>query len=540
MHTFKLDGQDVPFESGDTIIRAAWRAGIEIPHYCWHPGLSVPANCRMCLVEVTSGRQMALPILAWDDQKKEYVAATKPKLQPACQMAVTQGMEVSAKGEHALQAQAATQEFLLLNHPVDCPICDQAGECKLQDYWLTSQRKLKRKATEPVHKPKGVRFGETIVYDAERCIMCTRCIRFCDEVAKDHVLDMRERGNTNEIVLSPGRELDHDYTLMTEHVCPVGALTSRDFRFKARVWFLKSAPGVCTGCATGCNTWVDFDPRYQRVYRLRPRDNEAVNQYWMCDDGMLTYHRSNEDRVLAGRVLGRTKVVEVTRDEAVAAATRILNKVDDGRLAVVLSAQHSSEDNYVLAHLAEDVFETKHVYLTGRPAWKGDDILRHTDANPNRAGAIRVFGARPRSLSDLAGDIESGAVQAVLSLGSATDVGEAVLAPLANLAAEGVGAAAHINLTSNTGALPSAASIVVPVTAIPEMSGTFENAKGVTQQFKQAVTASGGIMPAWHTLIEIGRGLGWDVTFTRLRDVRDAMPKQPSPETEEAPAAAPA
>ncbi len=204
--------------------------------------------------------------------------ATKPKLQPACQIPAGEGMEVFAKSENAKKAHESTQEFLLLNHPVDCPICDQAGECKLQDYWLTSQHKLKRKHTEPVHKPKGVRFGPTIVYDAERCIMCTRCIRFCDEVAGDHVLDMRERGNRNEIVLSPGRELDHDYSLMTEHVCPVGALTSRDFRFKARVWFLRSAPSVCTGCATGCNTHIDYDPRYQRVYRLRPRDNEAVNQ----------------------------------------------------------------------------------------------------------------------------------------------------------------------------------------------------------------------------------------------------------------------
>src|SRR5262249_38243319 len=151
------------------------------------------------------------------------------------------------------------QEFLLLNHPVDCPICDQAGECKLQDYWLDNQHELKRKHTEPVHKSKGVRFGPTIVYDGERCVMCTRCIRFNDEVAGEPVLDMRERGNVNEIVLSPGKQLDHAYSLMNEHVCPVGALTSRDFRFKARVWFLKTQPGICGGCAKGCNTLVDFD-----------------------------------------------------------------------------------------------------------------------------------------------------------------------------------------------------------------------------------------------------------------------------------------
>ncbi len=527
MPTFKLDGQDIPFEEGDTIIRAAYRAGIEIPHYCWHPGLSIAANCRMCLVEIKSGRQMALPVLKWDEKKKEYVEATKPKLQPACQIPASEGMEVAAQSDVALKAQESTQEFLLLNHPVDCPICDQAGECKLQDYWLTSQKKLKRKHTEPVHKPKGVRFGPTIVYDAERCIMCTRCIRFCDEVAGDHVLDMRERGNTNEIVLSPGRELDNDYTLMTEHVCPVGALTSRDFRFKARVWFLKSSPGVCNGCATGCNSWVDHDPRYQRVYRLRPRDNEAVNASWMCDDGMMTYHGFHEDRILTGRVRAGGRVNEAPRELAVQAAAKVLEKVEKGKLAVVLSAVHASEDNYVLHKLAKEHFGTDHVYLTARPDWKGDDILRHRDHNPNRAGALAVAGGKAKSMEDLVKDVESGVVTAVLSLGPSTTLNEAELAPLANL--EGVGGAAHVNLTSNAGALTSAASVVVPVACDAEMSGTFVNAKGIAQQFKKAIRAPGGIKTAWETLIEIGAHLGWTVDIARLNDVRRDMPaKLPS------------
>ena len=312
MAKFTLDGKEIEFEAGETVMEAAWREGIEIPHYCWHPGLSIAANCRMCLVHVESGRQMAMPQLAFDQAKGEYVPATKPKLQPACQLAAAEDMVVSSTNEEVKTAQASVQEFLLLNHPVDCPICDQAGECKLQDYYYEHQGTLKRKLTEPVHKPKGVRFGPTIVYDAERCIMCTRCIRVCDEVAKDHVLDMRERGDKTEIILAPGRELDHKYTLMTEHVCPVGALTSRDFRFKARVWFLKSGQGVCTGCATGCNTHVDYDPRYGKVYRLRPRDNADVNGYWMCDDGMMTYARQDTDRWMMatagrGEVAGRRR-----------------------------------------------------------------------------------------------------------------------------------------------------------------------------------------------------------------------------------------
>ncbi len=214
-------------------------------------------------------------------------------------MAAAEGMEVAADtSEHVVRARHDVQEYLLLNHPVDCPICDQSGECSLQDYWLAYMKTQKRMRDEPVHKPKGVVFGPTIVYDGERCVMCTRCVRFMAEVAKDPVLDMRERGNLNEIVVSPGRQLDGHYTFMTEHVCPVGALTTKDFRFKARVWFLRTAKSVCQGCATGCNAHLDYDPRYNKAYRYRPRDNEAVNKYWMCDEGMLSYKEAHEGRLL--------------------------------------------------------------------------------------------------------------------------------------------------------------------------------------------------------------------------------------------------
>src|SRR6185369_16937508 len=253
MPTFKLDGRDIPFEKGDTIIRAAHRMGIDIPHYCWHPGLSVAANCRMCLVEIApppGQRPLTLDILAWDKDKNDYVVTKKPKLQPACQMAAVENMEVkSDSSTEVAKARSTVQELLLLNHPVDCPICDQAGECRLQDYWLEHQGTKKRMRDEPIHKPKVVVFGPTIVYDAERCIVCTRCVRVSEELAKDPVLSVRERGNLNEIVVAPGRQLDHPYTLMTEYVCPVGALTSIDFRFKARVWFLRSTCSVCTGGA---------------------------------------------------------------------------------------------------------------------------------------------------------------------------------------------------------------------------------------------------------------------------------------------------
>lgn len=516
MPKFVLDGKEIPFEPGETVIQAAWREGIEIPHYCWHPGLSVAANCRMCLVHVESGRQMAMPQLVFDEEKGEYVPATKPKLQPACQLAAAEDMVVSSTNEEVQKAQASVQEFLLLNHPVDCPICDQAGECKLQDYYYEHQATLKRKLTEPVHKPKGVRFGPTIVYDAERCIMCTRCIRVCDEVAKDHVLDMRERGDKNEIVLAPGRQLDHRYTLMTEHVCPVGALTSRDFRFKARVWFLKSGDGVCTGCATGCNTHIDYDPRYGKVYRLRPRDNADVNKFWMCDDGMMTYTRHSTDRLLtptAGRGADRKLLDE---DEVLDLAAETLRGVDVSKLAVVLSAQHTTEDNLALVKLAS-ALGTERLYLGALSGWEGDDILRSDDNNPNRAGALQAAGdAALKTVGELIDDVQRGDIEGVLALGWATAQGLDELSPLTGLNAV-------VCLSSHIGALPAVATVTMPVADVFEMEGSFVNVEGITQSFSRVLPQPPDIEPAWKTIAALASKLGQDLGFDDLASLRKEL-----------------
>ena len=515
-NTFKLNGQDISFEPGETIIRAAWRAGVEIPHYCWHPGLSIAANCRMCLVHITSGRQMAMPVLKFDATKNEYVPDTKPKLQPACQMTAAADMEVSSTNDEVKAAQAAVQEFLLLNHPVDCPICDQAGECKLQDYYTEHQNTLKRKHTEPVHKPKGVRFGPTIVYDAERCIMCTRCIRVCDELAGDHVLDMRERGNRNEIVLAPGRELDHKYTLMTEHVCPVGALTSKDFRFKARVWFLKSAPSVCTGCATGCNTHIDYDGRNGKVYRLRPRDNEEVNKYWMCDDGMMTYARQHTDRVVGASEGRGDERRPLLPGEGFSMAASKLKGVGADKMGVVLSAQHSTEDNLAMVKLAQ-AMGVKQFYLGALGGWEGDDILRHRDNNPNRAGASQAAGGSiDKTVEDLANDVQTGTVQGVIALGWASAERVEELAAFVSLDAV-------VSLTSHIGPLPAVASVVIPVASIPESHGSFVNAKGLSQSFSRAVPAAPGVEPAWKAIATLGEALGHSLGFGSLADLRNEL-----------------
>lgn len=511
MPSFTLDDRAIEFSPGETIIQAAHNAGVDIPHYCWHPGLSTAANCRMCLVEILppAGRPaMMLDVVRQDPKTGEYVVDRKPKLQPACQMSAADGLVIKSQtSQHVTEARAAVQEFLLLNHPVDCPICDQAGECRLQDYWLEHSGKKKRMKDEILHRPKAVDFGPTIVYDAERCIVCTRCVRFCDEVVGDHVLDKRERGNLGEIVLAPGRQLDHDYTLMTEHVCPVGALTSKDFRFKARVWFLRSAATICQGCATGCNAHMDFDPRNQTVYRHRPRDNAEVNKYWMCDHGMLDYRRVHEGRVLEAKVGSGKKSV----DEALTAAAELLGGTPADKIALLVSFTHSNEDNFALVELGRRLGVTR-VFGTGRPDGKGDNILRHADKNSNRAGAVTVARALaptgPGTLSELLSAAASGSVSVVLALGSDLET------------AADFGSAKLIALSSHTGAMTALAAITLPASSWAEAHGTFVNAKGMAQDSERAITPRGDSLPAWQLLSALGERLGQPLPFKKAKELR--------------------
>jgi NADH-quinone oxidoreductase subunit G len=417
-------------------------------------------------------------------------------------MAAVENQEVLAEtSSHVLEARKYVQEALLLNHPVDCPICDQAGECKLQDYWLEHQGTKKRMRDEPVHKPKAVSFGDTIVYDGERCVMCTRCIRFMDEVAKDPVLDMRERGNLNEVFVAPGRKLEGNYTFMVEHVCPVGALTTKDFRFKARVWFLRSAKTICQGCATGCNAFLDYDPRNNTAYRYRPRDNEQVNKFWMCDPGMLTYRRANEGRVSHARVGGKRAQFDAALDEA----RKMLAGAPQGTLAIVLSAQHSQEDNWALRELGRTFLGATAFYMAALPDGPSDDILMHADKNPNRAGVLRL-APDARDMATLSAAIQRGSITHVLALGGVAGVD--------------LTGAQVVTLSPFADDLTQAARVVLPVTSWAEASGTFVNAKGMAQVAEKGLAPLGDAKPAWQLLAQLGQALGHPCSWAKLKDVR--------------------
>jgi NADH-quinone oxidoreductase subunit G len=363
-----------------------------------------------------------------------------------------------------------------------------------------------------VHKPKAVVFGPTIVYDAERCIVCTRCVRFTAEIAKDPVLDERQRGNLTEIVVSPGRQLDNDYTLMTEHVCPVGALTSSDFRFKARVWFLRSARTICTGCATGCNAHLDYDPRTMTPHRHRPRENLAVNQYWMCDEGMLSYDRVVENRLLEARVSGKAAQL----DAALAEIKRRFEGVSKDAIAVVLSAQHSNEDNFALLELATTFVGTKGVFFSGKPKGKRDDILIHEDKNPNTAGVKKLAsGARP--FDQLLEGVLAGTYTHVLALGAdLPGPAELLEAPLGKLAG-------LVVIASHDGPLVRRSHVALPACTWAEAEGTYVNSRGMAQKSELAVDPRGGARPAWEIVGWVGQRLGYSTSWKKLKDVRRAM-----------------
>src|SRR5882724_10926994 len=269
-----------------TMIQACTLAKTDVPHYCYHPKLPVAGNCRMCLVEFgtpTMGPDRK-PILNEDGSPK---IAKSPRPAIACATPISSGMEIYTSTPGVKQMREGVLESLLINHPLDCPICDQAGECKLQEYSVDYGQAESRFVEAKVHKPKAIDLGPRIMLDAERCILCTRCIRFTRDIAGDDALGIINRGSFNTIATFPGMPFDNNYTLNTVDICPVGALTTKDFRFQMRAWFLKETKSLCTNCGTGCSALIGS--REEKIYRFTPRDNDAVNGSWMCDSGRLNY-----------------------------------------------------------------------------------------------------------------------------------------------------------------------------------------------------------------------------------------------------------
>lgn len=492
-----FDGRALDFQAGESLIQVATRNNIEIPYYCWHPRLSVAANCRMCLVELEKA----------------------PKLVPACQTECKDGMVVFTTNAKVKAAQRAVHEFLLVNHPIDCPICDQAGECKLQDYYMRFQLTSSRMRDNKVHKPKLQHLGPYVVYNAERCIVCTRCIRFMEEVAKDRQLGVFNRGDHSVIGTFPGQQLDNPYSLNTVDVCPVGALTSSVFRFKQRVWNLKRSPSVCSGCAKGCN--VHLDQRSAQLYRMVPRENEAVNKSWLCDEGRLTYSRANE-RLEHGLLRsGATPVVPVTAAEALQKAVAQLAPVAKApaQTAVALSLQATCEEAYILGRFAKEVLGVTKIALLAYADGTADDLLRKADKNPNRAGIAKVFGElglSSYSSGELIGNINAGSTRALLCVGHETHD----LAALAQ-AAEKLEVFVHISHAKSP--LSEIAQVTLPGASWAQVEGTWVNGENRAQKLTPAFAPQKEARAHHAWILELSALLGGSLQYASVKTIASYM-----------------
>jgi NADH-quinone oxidoreductase subunit G len=463
MPKFVLDGLEIEFQQGQTIIQAANNHGITIPHFCWHPSLSIAGNCRVCLVEI------------------EKV----PKLAIACSTLASEGMVVHTASEKALSARNAVMEFLLINHPLDCPICDEAGECKLQDYAYSHSVGESRFVEEKTHKDKRVRLGPYVMFDGDRCISCSRCIRFCDEIAKDPELTFVKRGDRVTIVTFPGEELNNPYSLNVTDICPVGALTNRDFRFKARVWDMSANKTICQGCSRGCN--IELWVRDNQILRITPRQNDEVNNYWMCDHGRLNTFKSvnSEDRVDGPHIRKEGSLEKAEWKEALNKSAEELKKYSKNEIAFIGSPYAALEDNYLLARFASALGSKNIDFKRYTDPYFEDNILRRDDITPNSLGA-EVAGIKPGegglNLDGIINGIKEGKIKALYL------IEDDIVASYPELGEVFSKLDLFIVNASNFNKTTVFADIVFPAAAYAEKNGTIVNFQGRVQRLKPAVS----------------------------------------------------
>ena len=523
--TVKVDGRtlQVPKTMSDpitgkpiptTMLQACALARIDVPHYCYHPKLPVAGNCRMCLVEFGTPAMGPdrKPIMNPDGTPK---ISKSPRPAIACATPVSPGMEIYTATPGVKQMREGVLEFLLINHPLDCPICDQAGECKLQEYSVEYGQAKSRFVEPKVHKPKRVDLGPRIVLDDERCILCTRCIRFTKDVVGDDALGIVNRGSYNTITAFPGRQFDNNYTLNTVDICPVGALTSKDFRFKMRVWFLKETKSLCTSCGTGCNIVVGA--REDVVQRYEPRENDGVNSCWMCDYGRLNYkwiHREDRLRQVTSRKSGAvtwTLVLKEISDALAKAAT--------GSVAIIASARQTNEELYLLGKLAKKLGAiTDSVPRTG----EGDKMLLSSDRNPNSNGS-KLLGIAPAQMGSnlrrIADGIREGRIKTLIVFGEDVTkhgIDAALLQTLDLLIVSDI-------LQNKTTDL---AHFVLPGCAHVEKRGTFTNIKGRVQKFMKAIEPKGDARPEWEFLHELVHNVTGQNGFVSIEGLFNQMAQE--------------
>ena len=471
--TFKINGQDVTVPKGSTVMQAARQLKIEIPHFCWHPGLSIAGVCRFCMVKVEG----------------------RPKLEIACNLQPSPGMEVRTDTPEVKNAHKWALEFHLINHPLDCPICDQAGECGLQNYYM-SVGKYESQMTQPkVLKPKALEIGTELVLDTERCILCSRCVRFEEEVTKTGALGIFDRGDRAIIGTIPGTKIEHNYQTNLVDICPVGAFTSKDFRFKQRVWFLKDKPAVCPGCSTGCKVDVFSKPQTRTYFRVKPRESE-INGFWMCDKGRETYRHLNQDIRLRFAYQNTTgKLTQVSFEAAAATLSAKLQSVAADDIALLIAPQYTCEEYDALLDFFVKQKGVKKVYQWREPTEKKDEfdgLLLRGDRNANTRGlaeALKKYGLSgdvKNQFDDLARSSAKVVIALTPELPETFPSLQAQLRSLAELSW-----VALLSMNGETSSMPGF-KVLLPMKGFAEKTGTFLNHAGVAGRLEDPFPALAG------------------------------------------------
>jgi NADH-quinone oxidoreductase subunit G len=511
----QIDGIWYQFPKGTRVIEACAKAGKFVPRYCYHPKLSSPGNCRMCLIE------MGMPRMG-PDRKPELGPDGKPVInwmprpQISCAQDIAEGMGVKTDSPLVQDCRHGVMEFLLINHPLDCPICDQAGECELQEFSVQYGTGGSRFHEEKVKKPKHVRLGPRVTLDDERCVLCSRCIRFMNEVAHDDVLGFASRGSHSYLTAHPGRVLDSNYSLNTVDICPVGALTSTDFRFKMRVWFLKETKSICTSCATGCNTLIGS--RQNAIYRQTPRENDDVNSAWMCDYGRLNFHFVNStERLTEPQIRNLSTLEAASWTAALARATEDLKRFQPTEIAVIASGKMTNEELWFAKKLVDSV-KTPNYDIVPRTG-PADDLLLNSIRNPNTNGAqlLGLCGNEPGArLQQIAAGVSQGHIKAIVALQE-----DLTAAGFKATDLEKLGALIVMDILPNE--TSRRATTLLPSASFAEKRGSMINVKSRLQRLNRAIQSPGNAREDWEILRDLIQQLTGENGVYLIEDVFKQM-----------------
>jgi NADH-quinone oxidoreductase subunit G len=502
-----LDEKPLEAKEGTTIFKAAKDAGIPIPHFCYHAAFEPEGTCRMCLVEIEG----------------------MPKLELSCSTQVREGMKVFTNNERVVEARKGVLEFLLAEHPLDCPICDQAGECKLQDYYeeyglFDSQFNEFREK-----RRKRAQIAKNLLHDQERCVLCRRCVRFLKEVTETNELGVFERGNHTEINILDEIHVDNNYSGNLAEICPVGAITDSDFRFKTRSWFLDSGDSICPHCSRGCSISIHYNSAFhrfpvpKRVFRYKSRKNPNINGFWICDVGRYSYSYLDDGRL--EKIINKDGKFDQTWEDAIPFIAKKLRRLKDmneaSHIALILNSWLTNEELYLLKKLFVEYFQTEKIFFVDPPQGDADDILLTSERTPNRRGAQEIgFNIRPLDWGILTESTDMLLVFGSYLTGQ-TNSGElrTHLDKIKN----------KFLFTPHSSELGALMDVVLPTAVIPEKSGSLTNVDGIVQEFSPSLEGIGDSRPEWKILIDLAKLANADFSvksFTSPAVIQEEMGKE--------------